>query len=240
MIKQCFGALNRPLYYICNILLQSSLFQEEMEIARVTPTFKGGKVSDLGNYHPISALCCFSKILEKICIIIFTNIYLTIIYFIRKSLNFKKIIQLITQLFNQLVRLALAKNYFTLGVFMDLPKVFDTVDCMILIEKLDYYSVNGNLLQFKSYLNNRRQFITYDYSNTSFANISRGIPQGSILGPLLFLLYINDLPNTSPVLDPIIYADDTNLFYSNNDTETFFFTINMELEKISEWFKANK
>ena len=123
---------------------------------------------------------------------------------------------------------------------MDLPKVFDTVDCMILIEKLDYYGVNGNLLQFKSYLNNRRQFITYDYSNTSFANISRGIPQGSILGPLLFLLYINDLPNTSPVLDPIIYADDTNLFYSNNDTETFFFTINMELEKTSEWFKANK
>ena len=67
-----------------------------------------------------------------------------------------------------------------------------------------------------------------------------GIPQGSILDPLLFLLHINDLPNVSPVLDPIMYADDTNLFYSNNDIETLFSAINMELEKISEWFKANK
>ena len=73
---------------------------------------------------------------------------------------------------------------------------------------------------FKSYLNNRRKFITLN-SNTSFANISCSIPQGSILGPLLFLLYINDLSNVSPVLDPIMCADDTNLSYSNNDIETF-------------------
>ena len=74
---------------------------------------------------------------------------------------------------------------------------------------------------FKSYLNNRRKFITHN-SNTSFANISCSIPQGSILGPLLFLLYINDLSNVAPVLDPIMYADDTNLSYSNNNIETFF------------------
>ena len=124
---------------------------------------------------------------------------------------------------------------------MDLSKAFDTVDHMILIKTLDHYSVKGrNLLWFKSFLNNRRQFIKQNNSNTSFANISCGIPQGSILGPLLFLLYINDLPNVSPVLDPIMYAEHTNLFYSNNHIETLFSTVNMELEKNSEWFKANE
>ena len=92
----------------------------------------------------------------------------------------------------------------------------------------------------KSYFNNRRQFITHDNTNTSFANISCDFPQGLILGPLLFLLYINNLTNVSPVLDPLMYADETNLFFSNNDTETLFSTVNVELEMISEWFKANK
>ena len=124
---------------------------------------------------------------------------------------------------------------------MDLSKASDTVDHVILIKKLDHYGVKGrNLLWFKSYLNNRRQFITYDNSNTSFATISCGVLQGSILGPLLFLLNINDLPNASPVLDAMMYADDTNLFYSNNGIESLFSTVNMKLEQISEWFKANK
>ena len=116
---------------------------------------------------------------------------------------------------------------------MDLSKAFDKVDHVILIKKLDHYGVKGRkLLWFKNYLSNRRQFITYDNSNTPFANISCGAPQGSILSPLLFLLYINDLPNASPVLDPIMYADDTNLFYSNNDIETLFPTVNMNWKRL--------
>ena len=112
---------------------------------------------------------------------------------------------------------------------------------VILIKKLDHYGVKErNLLRFKSYLNNRRQFITHDNSNKSFANISCGVPQPSVLGPLLFLIYINDLLNASAVLDPIMYADDTNLSNSNNDIKTLFSTVNMELEKISGWFGSRK
>ena len=136
--------------------------------------------------------------------------YLIIIYFVRNNLHFKKLIQLITQSFNWLIEL-LKKIMLTLGVSIDLSKGFDTVDHMILIKKLDYYGVKGrDLLWFKSYFNNSQQFITYNNSNTSFANISCGILQGWMQGPLLFLLYINDLPNASPVLYPVIYADGTN------------------------------
>ena len=120
---------------------------------------------------------------------------------------------------------------------MDLVKTFDIFDHVILIKKISHYGVKGgNRLWFKSYLNNHRQFITHIKSNTSFANISCGVPQGSKLVFLLYLFYINDLPNASSVLDTKIYANDTNLFYSNNDIETLFSTVNMKLEKISELF----
>ena len=98
-MKQYFGTLNRPLYYIY-ISVQSGGFPEEMKIARVTPIFKGGEVSDLGNYRSISVDVAFLKFSKKLCIIVFTNICLIITYFIRNNLDFKKIIQLITQLFN--------------------------------------------------------------------------------------------------------------------------------------------
>ena len=107
------------------------------------------------------------------------------------------------------------KNLFTLGIFIDLSKAFDTVDHKILITKLENYGVKGtNLLSFKSYLKNRKQFIAYENFSTSYINISCGAPQGPILGPLLFLVYVNDLNKTCDVLGPIMFADDTNLFPS--------------------------
>ena len=117
---------------------------------------------------------------------------------------------------------------------MDLMKPFDTINHVILIKKLLHYGVKKkrrNLRWFKSYLNNCKQFITY--------NISCSVRQGSIHGLLLFLFYINDLPNASSVLDPIIDMENTNLFFSNNDIQALCSAVNMELEKISEWFKAN-
>ena len=130
------------------------------------------------------------------------------------------IIQLVDQISNSFEK----EKHFTLGVFMDLSKALDTDDHVILIKKVDHCSVKGrNLVCFKSYLNNRRQFIAHNNSNTSFANISYGVPQRSILGPLLIFLYINNLPNASPVLDPIMYTDGRNLLNSNNDIETLFF-----------------
>ena len=145
--------------------MQTGVFPEEMKTARVTAIFKGGEVSDLGNYRPITVFCCFSKILEKIMYNRLKKHLLNSNILCKKQIGFQEnhstdyaIIQLVNQISH-----SFEKNHFTLGVFMYLSKAFDTVDHVILIKKLNHYGVKGkNLLWFKSYLNNRRQFITHN------------------------------------------------------------------------------
>ena len=147
----------------------------------------------------------------------------------------------IAQLVDQIYE-AFEKNEYTLGVFIDLSKAFDTVDHSILLKKLELYGITDrNYAWIKSYLSNRLQYIQIDEnSRTEFCVVKCGVPQGSILGPLLFLLYVNDLKNASSVLDPIMFADDTNLFYTHSNIQKLFSTMNEELASINQWFTSNK
>ena len=137
---------------------------------------------------------------------------------------------------------AFEKNEYTLGVFIDLSKAFDTVDHSILLNKIELYGITDrNYAWIKSYLLNRLQYIQIDgNSRTEFCVVKCGVPPGSISGSLLFLLYVNDLKNATSVLDPIVFADDTNLFYTHSNIQKLFSTMNEELASINQWFTSNK
>ena len=124
------------------------------------------------------------------------------------------------------------KNYYC-GIFLDLSKAFDTVNHRILIKKVEYYGLRGTAKNwFFSYLSNRRQFVSVGGTNSDQLPISCGVPQGSVLRPLLFLLYINDFHSCSDVLDFHLFADDSNLFYNNKNLKTLESVLNIELTHI--------
>ena len=244
VVRNCFGPLLKPLMAIFNLPLQKGCFPEDVNIARVTPIYKADDVNEEGNYRPISVLPSSSKTLERIMYHRLSKYLTTNEILYKKQFGFQKVhstehakIQLIDQINN-----SFEITHFTLGAFIDLSKAFDTDDHSILIKKLKLYGVKGNNLRwFESYLSNGKQYISYNSRKcTTFENITYGVPQGSILGPLLFLIYVNDPPNATSILDLIMFADDTNLFYSHHDIKTLFSTVNEELEKLGGWFTTNR
>ena len=133
-----------------------------------------------------------------------------------------------------------------INIYLDLSKAFDTINHPILINKLNFYGINGKALDvFESYLRNRAQFVEFDNFKSDTLDISTGVPQGSVLGPLLFLIYVNDISKASKIFDFISYADDTTLssqihcFGDTKDNDNISNNISSELNKISEWLKSN-
>ena len=150
--------------------------------------------------------------------------------------TYMAIIELVDKIAN-----AVERNETTIGIFLDLSKAFDTINHDILLHKLEYYGFRGVTLDwFKSYLSNRKQFVCYQIHDSNHKIINCGVPQGSILGPLLFTLYINDIVNTTSLLELILFADDTTLLFSHPNIASQNDIINIELQEICNWFQANK
>ena len=127
------------------------------------------------------------------------------------------------------------------GVFIDLQKAFDTVNQSILLKKLEHYGVRGTALNwFKSYLSDRSQYVSVNGHTSDHLKITCGVPQGSVLGPLLFFIYINDLPNVSKLLTFYLFAGDTNIYFKSNGITNLQKILNRELKKVKKWLDANR
>ena len=243
LIQKTIHVIAKPLSHIINLSFSSGIVPDQLKISRVIPLFKSGSKSSFDNYRPVSTLPSFSKILEKAfynrlySYLTESNILCSNQYGFRKRyLTAFALIDL-----HDKISAALDNKKLAVGLFMDLSKAFDTVNYDILFMKLYHSGIRGVASDWiKSYLSNRFQFVQFNSSASSLGKINCGVPQGSILGPLIFLIYINDICNVSSLAKVILFADDTNLFFSNNDPNELIKTLNSEIPKFSHWLTVNK
>ena len=220
-----------------------SMFPDALKIARVIPLFKSGDKHVFTNYRPVSLLPQFSKILEKL----FNN---RLDSFIEKNCilsecqygfrNSRSTYMALMDLIENICE-SIDKKKYVMGIFIDLKKAFDTIDHNILLNKLYHYGIRGISNDWiESYLENRKQFVQYDDAISVCKEILCGVPQGSILGPKLFILYINDICNISEIMKFVLFADDTNILCKHENYVSLCELVNVELSKLSKWFSINK
>ena len=246
--RQIFDCVNNGLSVILtsliNLTFETGIFPNSLKIVKVIPIYKNkGSNSETNNYRPISLLSNIDKIFEKLVHNRLTSFLLKHNLFYNKQFGFRKSHStnhaLIT--LTEKIKQALDNGQFSCGVFIDLQKAFDTVDINILLRKLELYGIRGKCNQwFHSYLTDRRQYVRVNGKNSGFKQIFYGVPQGSVLGPHLFIIYINDLPNALIHSESTLFADDTCLLFSSSSLKKIERCLNIDLKRLFKWLCANK
>ena len=225
-----------------NSCITQGVFPDAYKIAQVIPLYKGGGREKCDSYRPISLLPAIGKLLEKLIAQRLVRYFDAYDMFSPHQFGFRAkfstehaVLDIHEKILNNL-----DKRLNTCAIFLDLAKAFDSVSHNILLRKLARYGIRGNIFRFfQSYLSGRSQFVRINDVNSSLMNIEFGVPQGSILGPLLFLIFINDLPEATNFFIRL-FADDTFLCSQNDDIFALESEVNIELNKVFIWLASNK
>ena len=244
ILKLLKNDISKPISFLINLSLESGIFPKTLKTSRVVPVYKNkGSPLEVSNYRPISLLSNIEKIYEKVMygkLMGFLNQH-NILY--SRQFGFRKqhstshaVLTIVER-----IRQCLDKGELACGVFVDLQKAFDTVDHEILLSKLSHYGIRGIANNwFRSYLTGRFQFVSIGNFSSKLKAILHGVPQGSVLGPLLFLLYINDLHNCIKSSETYQFAGDTHLLNFSKSLESLCRGMNADLKRLICWLNANK
>ena len=243
LIQLCPDIFSDNLTKIYNRAIQTGVYPHDMKLAQVIALYKKGAKHDPNNYRPISLLSIFDKIFEKIlCKRLISFLERNRILYCHQY-GFRKFYSTLLALIEvtDLIKRFLDEKQYVIGIFIDFRKAFDTVNHDILLDKLECYGIRGHANKFfRSYLTNRRQYTLVNGIKSNSGYVNCGVPQGSVLGPLLFLLYINDIKHAIGCDNVKLFADDTFLFTNDRNIDAVKEKASNLFEKIFPWCVANQ
>ena len=243
LLKDAASVIANPLTFIINLSLRSGTVPADWKEAKVLPLFKSGSSAEIDNYRPISLLPILSKILEKL-------VYNQLVSYLESNnllsdhqfgFRSKRSTELAVTYFTDLIRKEADNGKISGAFFIDLSKAFDTISHSSLLSKLPFYGIRNNELKwFTDYLFLRKQTVQYNGVLSEPNPVFSGVPQGSILGPLLFIIYFNDVHKPLQSSRIITYADDTVIFTSSNNFDVIERNLNDDINNLATWFRKNE
>ena len=249
LLKKLKGCLTHPLSIIFNQSMETGKFPETMKKADVIPLYKSKDDQECTNYRPISLLLTISKLLEKVIYTRTYNFLTNSDQFYTSQYGFRQghsCENAVSELVAEIMK-SKQEGLYTLSMFLDLSKAFDTLDHDVLIRKLERYGIRGKANEwFKDYLTNRKMRTKCVVASTGkmefseYQTITYGTPQGSCLGPLIFIIFTNDLHKQLQYSKSLLFADDTTLYKSHRNLNYLTWCIEEDMNKLTDWFRINK